>query len=413
MPRSSSGSPAQRLTSHGAGSGRATLVSGLGARLPLMPLVQPVQRLEQQRPALGHRHAVAPPASRARRAPRPSTSPDRRGSTASSACAQQRGQARRVAARSKSRASRRRAARRRSETRWHSAGSSTAFTKRRRASAACGDLAVHLRRRRGDDQPGAVEIGGANSRRSMVHVAALPAIASSISAANLAARRRAPPRRRPAAAPAWRPRPVRRRRAGRAGRSRFRKRQKISIINKKARKALSLPGLGFQVALLVRAECVDSTRDEPDRWPEARRSPTTTAADAHRLPDHDDLLLLGACPLRQAFQRLPLHWEYAISPHLSPRLARLRLLLTACRAGRAQRLPTAVVPRHYDLAFDVDLARARFDGTETIRVQVGEPTRTSSCTRVELEFHDVTIAAGAATQRAAVYAQRARRRPRP
>ena len=48
-------------------------------------------------------------------------------------------------------------------------------------------------------------------------------------------------------------------------------------------------------------------------------------------------------------------------------------LLTALPAS-AQRLPTIVRPLHYDLAFVVDLAHERFDGTETIRVQVAEPT---------------------------------------
>ncbi len=33
----------------------------------------------------------------------------------------------------------------------------------------------------------------------------------------------------------------------------------------------------------------------------------------------------------------------------------------------AQRLPGTAIPEHYDLAFDVDLAGARFEGTETIR----------------------------------------------
>ena len=68
----------------------------------------------------------------------------------------------------------------------------------------------------------------------------------------------------------------------------------------------------------------------------------------------------------------------------------------------AQRLPTNVRPQHYDLAFTVDLARARFDGTETIRVDVAQPTSRIVLHAFELTLHDVTIGAGAAGQRASV-----------
>ena len=65
-------------------------------------------------------------------------------------------------------------------------------------------------------------------------------------------------------------------------------------------------------------------------------------------------------------------------------------LLTALPAS-AQRLPTIVTPAHYDLAFVVDLARERFEGTETIRVQVAEPTPQVVLNAVEIEFREVTI----------------------
>ena len=72
-------------------------------------------------------------------------------------------------------------------------------------------------------------------------------------------------------------------------------------------------------------------------------------------------------------------------------------LLTALPAS-AQRLPTIVTPSHYDLAFTVDLPRERFDGTETIRVQVGEPTPTVVLNAFEIQFHEVTIGSGGAAQ---------------
>src|SRR6266851_6400965 len=75
--------------------------------------------------------------------------------------------------------------------------------------------------------------------------------------------------------------------------------------------------------------------------------------------------------------------------------------LTALPAS-AQRLPTTVTPDHYDLAFVVDLTRERFDGTETIRVRVAEPTSRVVVHAVDLELREVTIGAGTAAQRADV-----------
>jgi aminopeptidase N len=76
-------------------------------------------------------------------------------------------------------------------------------------------------------------------------------------------------------------------------------------------------------------------------------------------------------------------------------------LLVALPAS-AQRLPTIVTPDHYDLAFVVDLAHERFEGTETIRVQVAEPTPRVVLHAVDLQFREVTIGAGATAQRAVV-----------
>ncbi len=61
-----------------------------------------------------------------------------------------------------------------------------------------------------------------------------------------------------------------------------------------------------------------------------------------------------------------------------------------------------MTPVHYDLKFVVDLPRERFEGTETIRVQVAEPTATVVLNAFEIAFHDVTIGTGAAAQTASV-----------
>ncbi len=67
-----------------------------------------------------------------------------------------------------------------------------------------------------------------------------------------------------------------------------------------------------------------------------------------------------------------------------------------------QRLPVNVRPEHYTLAFDIDLANARFDGTETIRVRLAQPSSRIVLHALDLEFHDVTIRSAGTSQTARV-----------
>ena len=83
-------------------------------------------------------------------------------------------------------------------------------------------------------------------------------------------------------------------------------------------------------------------------------------------------------------------------------LASLAVILLTALPASAQRLPTIVTPSHYDLAFSVDLNRERFEGTETIRVQVNETTSAVVLHAFEIQFHEVTIGAGATAQTATV-----------
>jgi puromycin-sensitive aminopeptidase len=83
-------------------------------------------------------------------------------------------------------------------------------------------------------------------------------------------------------------------------------------------------------------------------------------------------------------------------------LAALLFALLLAAPAAAQRLPATIAPDHYDLTFAVDLDRARFEGTETIRVQVAEPTARVVLHALDIEFHDVTIGTGAVAQTAAV-----------
>jgi aminopeptidase N len=74
--------------------------------------------------------------------------------------------------------------------------------------------------------------------------------------------------------------------------------------------------------------------------------------------------------------------------------------LVVASTAFAERLPTIVTPDHYDLKFAVDLAHARFDGDETIHVEVSSPTRKVVLNAAEITFREVTIGSGAAAQKA-------------
>jgi aminopeptidase N len=80
----------------------------------------------------------------------------------------------------------------------------------------------------------------------------------------------------------------------------------------------------------------------------------------------------------------------------------LAVLALMPRHASAQRLPGDVTPSHYDLAFDVDLANARFTGVETIRVDLTQATRAIVLNAAEITFREVTIESGQSTQTAVV-----------
>ncbi len=71
----------------------------------------------------------------------------------------------------------------------------------------------------------------------------------------------------------------------------------------------------------------------------------------------------------------------------------LPLLLVSLPAY-AQRLPTTVTPSHYDLAIVLDLANERFEGTETILVNLRQPAQAVTLNAIGIEFHAVAIDAG-------------------
>ncbi|HVH27732.1 MAG TPA: M1 family metallopeptidase [Vicinamibacterales bacterium] len=83
-------------------------------------------------------------------------------------------------------------------------------------------------------------------------------------------------------------------------------------------------------------------------------------------------------------------------------IAALVLLPILAPPVGAQRLPQTVTPGHYDLSFVVDIPRQRFEGSETIHVQVSQPTRRVVLNAAELTFREVTIVSGGAMQPADV-----------
>ncbi|MGB2716876.1 MAG: M1 family metallopeptidase [Vicinamibacterales bacterium] len=84
------------------------------------------------------------------------------------------------------------------------------------------------------------------------------------------------------------------------------------------------------------------------------------------------------------------------------RLCFLVLAASVAQPVLAQRLPDTVIPLHYDITVAPDLAAAKFTGEETIRVRLAKPTSTIVLNAAEITFDEVTVRAGARTEKATV-----------
>jgi len=68
----------------------------------------------------------------------------------------------------------------------------------------------------------------------------------------------------------------------------------------------------------------------------------------------------------------------------------------------AQRLPENARPENYKLTFTPDLDKATFEGDETIAFRLLKPSSEITLNAVDIDFHDVTITSGGATQKVKV-----------
>jgi len=85
-----------------------------------------------------------------------------------------------------------------------------------------------------------------------------------------------------------------------------------------------------------------------------------------------------------------------------PFLRALTLVIAFSAPALAQRLPVTALPEHYDLAFDVNLGAARFEGRETIRVQLPAPTTRIVLHALDITFREATVGVEGNRQKAAV-----------
>src|SRR5271163_3159923 len=87
-------------------------------------------------------------------------------------------------------------------------------------------------------------------------------------------------------------------------------------------------------------------------------------------------------------------------------LAVITFALATFSVAAAQRLPEVAAPENYKLSFTPDLDKATFEGDETISIRVLKPTSEITLNAAEIDFHEVTITSGGATQKAKVTPQK-------
>jgi aminopeptidase N/puromycin-sensitive aminopeptidase len=83
-------------------------------------------------------------------------------------------------------------------------------------------------------------------------------------------------------------------------------------------------------------------------------------------------------------------------------LAVLTFAVFTISLAAAQRLPEIARPENYKLKFTPDLEKATFEGDETISIRVLAATSQITLNSADIDFHEVSISSGGATQKATV-----------
>src|SRR5580698_484008 len=78
----------------------------------------------------------------------------------------------------------------------------------------------------------------------------------------------------------------------------------------------------------------------------------------------------------------------------------LSFVVLTISLASAQRLPEIARPENYKLTLSPDLDSAKFEGEETLTIRVLKPTSEITLNAADIDFHDVTMASGGATQKA-------------
>ena len=85
----------------------------------------------------------------------------------------------------------------------------------------------------------------------------------------------------------------------------------------------------------------------------------------------------------------------------------LPFLVLTLSLATAQRLPDGIArPDNYKLKFTPDLEKATFEGDETITVRVLKPTSEITLNSADIDFHEISITSGGATQKAKATAEK-------
>src|ERR1700685_1786512 len=116
--------------------------------------------------------------------------------------------------------------------------------------------------------------------------------------------------------------------------------------------------------------------------------------------------LRSACELSRGDLRMWMEWQSVLGKSMKRILAVMTFVVLTLSLASAQRLPEVARPDNYKLTFAPDLEKAKFEGDETITLRLLKATSEITLNAVDIDFHDVTVMSGGATQKATVTAEK-------